>query len=272
MAKKKITLTKEDKFRSCPKCYGPIDYFNTCRTCGRAWTPELSEIEKLEMEEETREMGEEEPEPIPIGERETALRRDKEEIIGKKAKLVGTKKRDLSPIFKHWEIGDGDDETEISRKRSLMHLDSRRIYSAMGLSTKAYGNLKIVMTLLTRLWEHLDDKERETFAPTAEFLKKGLLGLAELSSKKINLAAQMEEVLTREHHKVRRIRQGKTAAQIAAKKATRMTTPGHDTEGLETADLANLDPEELMDQVRIRLDLKRKKHTKPSPNGFGEEN
>src|SRR5208337_2745396 len=125
MAKKKIALTKEDKFRQCPKCYGPIDYFNTCRQCGRPWTPELSEMEKLEMQEAARGEETEDPEPALVGEREAALERDKEEIIGKKAKPVGTKKKNIPPTFKHWEILDGDDDTEIVRKRSLMRLDSR---------------------------------------------------------------------------------------------------------------------------------------------------
>jgi hypothetical protein len=270
MAKKKVALTKEDKFRQCPKCFGPIDYFNTCRSCGRPWTPALSTAEKLEMEAEARGEESEEPEPVLVGERESALEREKEEIVGKKAKPVGTKKH-TSPIFKHWEINDGDDDTEIVRKRSLMRLDSRRIYAAMGLSTKAYGNLKNVMVLLTRLWEHLDDKEREAFAPTAEFLKKGLLGLAELTSKKVNLAAQMEETLTREYHRAHQVRQARTTAQIVAKKATRVTTPGADTEGFETVNLVNLNPEELMEQIQTNLKLKGLRGQKHEESEFSDE-
>ncbi len=268
--RKKTALTKEDKFRQCPACFGPIDYFNSCRKCGRQWTPELSEAEKLEQAESQQDV--EEPETALVGEREAALERDEEEILGKAAKVVGTKKKkNLPPSFKLWEIHDGDSDAEITRKRSLMRLDSRRIYAAMGLSTKAYGNLKNVMVLLTRLWEHLDDKEREAFAPTAEFLKKGLLGLAELTSKKVNLAAQMEETLTREYHRAHQVRQARTTAQIVAKKATRVTTPGADTEGFETVNLVNLNPEELMEQIQTNLKLKGLRGQKHEESEFSDE-
>jgi len=274
MAKKKIALTKEDKFHSCPACFGPIDYFNTCRQCGRPWTPELDPIEKQEREE-GRTPEDEEGEPVTsepatlVGERDAAFEREKEEILGKKAKLVGTKKKALLP-FKVWEIEDGDNDAEISRKHSLMKLDSHKIYNQMGLSMRAYQNLKGTMIHLSRLWTFLDNAEREAFAPTAELLKQGLMGLAELSAKKVDLAARMEEAVSRERRKIRTIRSAKSAIAIAAKKATRGTNPGADTEGFETINLTDLDPEELMEQVRIQLDLKRK-HVKPRPSDFPEE-
>jgi hypothetical protein len=255
MAKKKVALTKEDKFHSCPKCFGPIDYFNTCRTCGRPWTPALTEAEKLEAEQEGRE------EPTLVGEREAALEREKEEIVGKKAKPVGTKKHD-SPMFKHWEINDGDDDTEIVRKRSLMRLDARKVYNQMGLAMRAYQTQKKVLICLSNLWGFLDEPERESFAPTAELLKQGLMGLAELSSKKVNLAAQMEEALLREKRKARTVRSAKDVISAAIKKATKLTTPGADSEGFETVDLVDLDPEELMEQVKIQLAQRTKKFQK----------
>lgn len=257
--RKKTALTKEDKFRQCPACFGPIDYFNSCRRCGRPWTPELSEAEKLEQVESPRDV--EEPETALVGEREAALERDEEEILGKAAKVVGTKKKkNLPPSFKLWEIHDGDSDAEITRKRSLMRLDSRKIYNQMGLSMRAYQNLKATMLSLTRLWGFLDEPEREAFAPTAEFLKQGMMGLAELSSKKVALAAEMEEILLREERKARMVRMAKqTIKDAIRRKATKVTTPGADTEGYETVDLAELDPEELMEQVRVQLALKTKK-------------
>lgn len=249
MAKKKVALTKEDKFHSCPKCFGPIDYFNTCRQCGRPWTPTLT---KAEIEEAAR--GEsEDPEPVLVGERESALEREKEEIVGKVVKPVGIKKKNAPPIFKHWEINDGDDDTTIVQKRSLMRLDARKVYNQMGLAMRAYQTQKKVLICLSNLWGFLDEPERDAFAPTAELLKQGLMGLAELSSKKVNLAAQMEEALVREKRKARTVRSAKGVIDAAIKKATKMTTPGHDSEGFETVDLADLDPEELMEQVKIQL-------------------
>jgi len=269
--RKKTALTKEDKFRQCPACFGPIDYFNSCRKCGRQWTPELSETEKLEQAESQRDAEAEDPGPTLVGEREAALERDKEEILGKTAKVVGTKKKNLPPSFKLWEIHDGDSDAEITRKRSLMRLDSNKIYSVAGLSSKAYGNMKNVVMLTSRLWAFLDDNEREAFAPTAESIKEGLIGLAELSAKKINLAARMEEVLTREHRRVHQVRQAKAASIAAKKKATRVTTPGNDTEGFETANLVGLDPEGLMEQVQLNLNLKKKRaQEKAEPEIYDE--
>jgi hypothetical protein len=264
MAKKKIALTKEDKFRQCPKCYGPIDYFNTCRRCGRPWTPTLTKAEIQEMEAEARGEESEDPEPVLVGERESALTREMEEIVGEKAKPVGTKKKNTSPIFKHWEILDGDDDTEIVRKRSLMRLDARKIYNQMGLAMRAYQTQKQVLICLTNLWGFLDEPEREAFAPTAEMLKQGLMGLAELSSKKVNLAAQMEEALLREKRKARTVRSAKDVINAAIKKATKLTTPGADSEGFETVDLVDLDPEELMEQVKLQLAQRTKKFQKDS--------
>jgi hypothetical protein len=253
MAKKKVALTKEDKFHSCPKCFGPIDYFNTCRQCGRPWTPTLTKAEIQEMEAAERGEESEDPEPVLVGERESALEREKEEIIGKVAKPVGTKKKNASPQFKHWEIDDGDDDTEIIRKRSLMHLDTRKVYNQMGLAMRAYQTQKKVLICLSNLWGFLDEPERNAFAPTAEMLKQGLIGLAELSSKKVNLAAEMEEALVREKRKARTVRSAKSVINAAIKKATKVTTPGHDSEGFETVDLKDIDPEELMEQVKIQL-------------------
>jgi|SRR5271166_449879 len=264
MAKKKIALTKEDKFRQCPKCYGPIDYFNTCRQCGRPWTPALTKAEIQEMEAEARGEESEDPEPVLVGERESALTREMEEIVGEKAKPVGTKKKNTSPIFKLWEILDTDDDTEIVRKRSLMRLDARKIYNQMGLAMRAYQTQKQVLICLTNLWGFLDEPEREAFAPTAEMLKQGLMGLAELSSKKVNLAAQMEEALVREKRKARTVRSAKDVINAAIKKATKLTTPGADSEGFETVDLVDLDPEELMEQVKLQLAQRTKKFQKDS--------
>lgn len=262
MAKKKIALTKEDKFRQCPKCYGPIDYFNTCRRCGRPWTPALTKAEIQEMEAEARGEESEDPEPALVGERESALTREMEEIAGEKAKPVGTKKKHTSPTFKHWEINDGDDDTVIVQKRSLMRLDARKIYNQMGLAMRAYQTQKKVLICLSNLWGFLDEPERDAFAPTAEMLKQGLLGLAELSSKKVDLAAQMEEALVREKRKARTVRSAKDVINAAIKKASKLPGAGHDSEGFETVDLKDLDPEELMEQVKIQLAQRTKKFQK----------
>ncbi len=273
MAKKKIALTKEDKFRQCPACFGPIDYFNTCRRCGRPWTPELSETEKLAKEEERREAEENKPEPVPVDEQQAAFERDKEKIVAEKVKVVGTgtKEKEIPPSFRLWQINDDDNDVEIIRKRSLMRLDTRKIYNQMGLAMRAYQGQKNVLICLSNLWGFLDEPEREAFAPTAELLKQGLMGLAELSSKKVTLAARMEEALIREKRKARTVRSAKNTIEAAIRKrGTKLTTPGHDTEGFETVDLVDLDPEELMEQVRIQL-AQRTKKAKKSLLGDSEE-
>lgn len=248
------------KFISCPACGGPIDYWNTCRQCGRAWTPELTETEKLELadKENTKDLTEEDEEEgvKGLGNRESALTRSEEELSGKVAKKLAP---GAHPKGRVWEIEEGDSETVISRKRSLMRLDSRKIYNAMGLAVRAQEGQRGVLLWLSRLWEFLDEDDRRAFAPTAELLKKAMVELTKLRKAKVDAAVDMEKVVNREHNKARQIRY--TTANVSGGKKkkvskTKVTEPGADTEGFETAPLVDLDPDELMEQVKERMALR----------------
>jgi len=268
MAKTRKKKSKSDpKFISCPKCGGPIDYFNTCRNCGRGWTPELSEAEKLELEEERKqaeERGEEPETDIIAGVAMSA------NILGEEVRKVGTPKYSRLPqTYKDWQIADTDNDFEISRKRSLMRLDNRKIYNAMGLAVRAHENQRMVLLTLSRLYEFLDEKERSGFQATAETLKRAMAELTKLRGEKIAAAAEMERAMAEEFQAARHARLSRVP-ETKKKKShgkfsgvvmgglTKVTDPGADTEGFETAVPVELSPEELMEQVKDRLALRSK--------------
>lgn len=258
---RKKKANPDPKFISCPACGGPIDYWNTCRQCGRAWTAELTETEKLELADKENEVDlteeEEEEGPKKLGDRESPLIRSEEELSGKVAKKLGSAAQGAKGRI--WEIEEGDSETVISRKRSLMRLDSRKIYNAMGLAVRAQEGQRGVLLWLSRLWEFLDESDRKSFAPTAELLKKAMVELTKLRKAKVDAAVEMEQRVNKEHTKARQVRF--TTAKVGGgkkKKAskTKVTEPGADTEGYETAPLVDLDPTELMERVKERMALR----------------
>jgi hypothetical protein len=270
MAKTRTKKAKGDpKFIQCPKCGGPIDYFNTCRNCGRGYTPELSESEKLELEEERQAAAErgEEPELDTISGLAAAAN-----ILGEEPKKVGTPRYSRLPkTYKDWQIIDSDSDTEISRKRSLMRLDNRKVYNAMGLAVRAHENQRMVLITLSRLYEFLDDDERAKFSVSAEKLKQAMADLTKLRVEKIAAAAEMERAMAEEYQAARHARLSRLV-EVPKKKRkkagkfsgvvmpglTQVTDPGADTEGFETAPQIALDPETLMQQVKERLALRDK--------------
>ena len=261
MAKKK-KADPNPKFISCPACGGPIDYWNTCRQCGRAWTAELTETEKLEMadKENTKDLteeDEEEGELKKLSDRESPMIRSEEELSGKIAKKLAPDAR--NPKGRVWEIEEGDSETVISRKRSLMRLDSRKVYNAMGLAVRAQEGQRGVLLWLSRLWEFLDEDDRKSFAPTAELLKRAMVELTKLRKTKVDAAVEMEQRVNKEQSRARQVRYATAKVSGGKKKRaskTKVTEPGADTEGYETAPLVDLDPNELMEQVKERMALR----------------
>lgn len=174
MAKKKTVKPISWKDKRCPKCGSSVDILDTCRKCGRPWTPELEKdatghiIESAigledgqQFESVAKKVGSRKP-------RKSKYARTPEELAGKKFKAFGD---DLPAQFKNWEIKDNDPEPEIWRKRSLMRLSSRIIYNQMGLSVSAHESSKAAMLWLARLWEFLEPEEQAALASTLDHLK-----------------------------------------------------------------------------------------------------
>jgi hypothetical protein len=99
-----------------------------------------------------------------------------------------------------------DGETEISRKRSLMRLNTQRIYMQMGCTAQAFLSLAASVKWLARLSENVDEEEREAVAPLLEMVKNVLGKAGEFNRKKIAQAVSMEEEVNGAIKKTRKVR------------------------------------------------------------------
>jgi hypothetical protein len=223
------------KNKRCPQCGGGIDYFGSCRRCGREWTDTLEEDELAEG--------------LPEGQQHPAeVKSTKPKRTRTKYTKNSTAKNAADDKYALWQITDQDDETEIIKKRSLMRLDSRKTYNQMGLALRAHEAQKASLLWLSRLWEFLSEAEQQALTPTLEFLKRGYADLKLVAQSKVNEAAKMEIELDKAHKSARRARLRFMDAEKRKKEkeaATVQIRPGQDTEGYGIPDLANLSPQDL---------------------------
>jgi hypothetical protein len=185
--------------KRCPQCGGTIDYFGSCRKCGREWSTTLQPDEQATGKPEGEQHKPFVEDPAKKPPTRTRFTKNKDRRASKPGKLPER--------FADWMIDpvrDGD--TEIIRKRSLMRLDSRKIYNAMGLSVRAHENQKAALIWFEKVWEFLDDDERGLLAPTVEALKAAYGGVRDLAQAKVRLAAEMEIVLEKAHKDARKAR------------------------------------------------------------------
>lgn len=233
----KAKLLWRDKL--CPKCGNAIDPLGTCLKCGRPWAEKLAEGE-LAVDGSGQ--------PLEPGKQYDAFAPKPEP-----AKAAGSRRRkpgpftDEFPQFKQWEIHDSDDEPEIIRKRSLMHLESRKMYSAMGLSVRAHEAQKTALLWLSRMWEFLDDDERAALGGVANGLKVALDILSLVRTSKITQTAKMEKAMEKAWAQARKAR----LAAMGRKRKKSVSMP-QESEGMGP-ELAAIDPQELLEQAREKL-------------------
>lgn len=220
--------------KRCPQCGGAIDYFGSCRKCGREWSEGLEEDEQAEGLPE----GEQHPAEVKKpGKRKTRNRYTKSS--------ASTNPDDK---YLQWQIGDVDDDAEIIRKRSLMRLDSRKTYNAMGLALRAHEAEKGALLWLSRLWGFLSEEEQVALTPALDHLKRSFADVKVVAQAKVNEAARMELEMDKAHKSARRARlrlmdaENKRRVKEAAQKTI---SPGKDTEGYGIPDPATLSPEAL---------------------------
>ena len=236
------------KNKRCPQCGGAIDYFGSCRRCGREWTEKLEEDELAEGLPE----GQQHPSEVKT----PAKKRTRTRYTKNSNKTAEPDKYAL------WQITDEDDETEIIKKRSLMRLDSRKTYNQMGLALRAHEAAKASLLWLSRLWEFLSEAEQQALTPALEHLKRGYADLKLVAQSKVSEAAKMEIELEKAHKSARRARLRMMDAEKRRKEAaTVQIRPGEDTEGYGVPDLATIDPkaleqlthEELLELAKAKL-------------------
>ena len=237
------------KNKRCPQCGGAIDYFGSCRRCGREWTEKLEEDELAEGLPE----GQQHPSEVKTPAKTRTRTRYTKNSSAKTAE---------PDKYALWQITDQDDETEIIKKRSLMRLDSRKTYNQMGLALRAHEAQKASLLWLSRLWEFLSEAEQQALTQTLEMLKRGYADLKLVAQSKVNEAAKMEIELDKAHKSARRARLRLMDAEKRRKEAaTVQIKPGEDTEGYGIPDLATIDPkaleqlshEELLELAKAKL-------------------
>jgi len=249
MAKKKKISWKDKR---CPKCGSPVDMMETCRQCGRVWTRELEKDETGHIVEEAigLEAGQQHESIVkkvgPRKLRKSRFAKSKEELAGKKFKAFS---EDLPPQFAEWEIKESDDDPEIYRKRSLMRLDSRKIYNQMGLSVRAQEATKAALLWLSRMWGFLELEEQIILAPTLERLKDSLDVLSKVRRSKIIQATKMEKAMEKAYEQARRARM--KAAEKQRKEASKFPPPESDSEGLGLMPVGL--ESELLEQAKEKL-------------------
>jgi hypothetical protein len=228
-------MPDKNAHKRCPQCSGEIDYFGSCRRCGREWSEGLEEDEAAEgLPEGQQHPSEVKPKPTK------KLRRNRFTKSSKKATASDDK-------YALWRIDSAnDDDTEIIRKRSLMRLDSRKIYNQMGLSLRAHEAEKAALLWLSRLWDFLSDEEQRAITPAIDHLKRSFADVRVVAQAKVNEAAKMEIELEKEHKAARTARLRLiNAATKKRVEAAKQITPGQDTEGMNLPDPATLDPKAL---------------------------
>jgi hypothetical protein len=274
MANKPKVIDWRDK--RCPKCGSDVDMLETCRNCGRQWSEHLERDEQGRITEEVigLEPGQEHPsvvkreKPRKLGKRGGKLQKPPEQLAGKRFRVFSD---DLPPEYSAWEVREGDDEAEIYRKRSLMRLDSRKIYNQMGLSVRAQESAKATLLWLQRMWGFLENEEQHALGPTLQKLTEAFEFLTRVRQAKIVQATKMEKAMEKAYTLARKARMAADAKR--RKEASKFPAPEQDSEGLGLPpmtidrDLLEQAKEKLMKLEKERAGAKRRKPEEPAEEG-----
>jgi hypothetical protein len=240
----------DNKDKRCPNCTGEIDFFDTCKKCGREWSDTLGEGEKAVGLPE----GEQHPAEVKkVGSRPSRKTRFTKTKGALEGKEFATLAPGIAPQFLPWMIDPAkDDDNEIVRKRSLMRLDSRKIYNAMGLSVRAHDAQKAALLWITRVWEFLSDDEKKALDPTLQRMKAAFSELRVVAQAKINDAAKMELAMEKAHKQARQARV-RIIDDERKKAAVKEIKPHEDTEGFGNPEPVAIDPQSLDTMSREEL-------------------
>jgi len=134
-------------------------------------------------------------------------------------KQLGLKAGELPFKFRVDINPDDDGETEVSRKRALLRLNSQRVYTQMGCSVQALGSMRTVMRWLSRLMENMDEEDQKAALPAVSAASASLSRIDALSREKVEQAVRMEEEVerARKDARVARVRLAKAALEKARK-------------------------------------------------------
>jgi len=166
-----------------------------------------------------------------------------------------------------------DSEVEVVRKRSLMRLNSHKVYNLMGFSVKAHE--KATIAWLTRLFDELDiddpamQEERKALTPIIQTLQTAFREIGEIRQNKIRQAEQMEELVSKARSRARLVRERITKNDVNQHKMMDndfwvLRLPDSSVDVPITA--GDVDPMELLKEAgKAILAAERSKHPEPEP-------
>lgn len=110
------------------------------------------------------------------------------------------------------EFEANDDEVEISRKRSLLRLNSDKVYKIMAYAVKAQESQRAALQYLIRLTDEMDiedkviQEERKALLGIVQTLDEVFARLSVVRTEKIKQAERMEELATKARSTARKAR------------------------------------------------------------------
>jgi hypothetical protein len=110
------------------------------------------------------------------------------------------------------EFDPKDDEVEISRKRSLLRLNSDKVYKIMAYAVKAQESQRAALQYLIRLTDEMDiddkviQEERKALLGVVQTLDEVFARLSAVRTEKIKQAERMEELATKARSTARKAR------------------------------------------------------------------
>jgi len=161
------------------------------------------------------------------------------------------------------------------RKRSLMRLNSHKVYNLMGFSVKAHESQKATIAWLTRLFDELDiddpamQEERKALTPIIQTLQTAFREIGEIRQNKIRQAEQMEELVSKARSRARLVRERITKNDVNQHKMMDndfwvLRLPDSSVDVPITA--GDVDPMELLKEAgKAILAAERSKHPEPEP-------
>jgi hypothetical protein len=160
-----------------------------------------------------------------------------------------------SRVFEFESVTAGSTATEVIRKRSLMKVESGRIYSQLGTSLKAYEMARMSLIWLNQLRDATkeDEDSRDRIEKLVKLMAGAVEELFQMQSEKRQLTADMEVALTKASRDISRSR--KRALDIESevrRKGLKSLTPEEDHPETAAPEVA-IDPNLILQNAREEI-------------------
>jgi hypothetical protein len=153
-----------------------------------------------------------------------------------------------------------DGETEITNKRSLLRLNSTRVYNQMGCAARLHEYQRLACYWIDQLIRETPEDEQPVLLELDAQMKRALAALREIKQKKIDLAVEMEQIQEKAFRDSRTARMNIAKRHRDLRRGVVAETPvpsqeePKDPSGFHPAPV--LDAAQLFEQVRQNINAK----------------